>query len=250
MADRDNILSKLEALMKRTRENGASEAEVEAAMAVARRLMDEHNIQMEELLAKQKMDGSPSSIEIKEEQARVSAKMDRFEKYLMHTASYICDVKWYYKTVRRFDPEDQKVKKQIQLIFYGMGHDVFAAKLLFLELLVVVRAMARVKVGKQWTQRHYYYCDGFCAGLMSKAQALKAKSNRAAVSSTSLILVKDHAIAKYGEEVLCLHTGKSRPMDSSRYFSKEYSEGYQDGNEYDINPKRERKIENPTKRLT
>jgi hypothetical protein len=243
MADRDSILSKLEALMKRTRENGASEAEVESAMAVARKLMDQHNIAMEEILLKEQQGGA-QTIDVVEQDVRTSAKKDRFEHYLMHAASDICDVKWYWKTFKLGGG-----RKQITLVFYGMKHDVLAAKLLFLELLVTVRAMARVKVGKGWTQRHYYYCDGFTAGLMQKAAQLKAQSQQAATSSTALILCKDQAIAKYADEVLKAKTAKTRGIDKSRLSSEEFQEGYRDGCDYDLNPKREKQVEQRTKNL-
>lgn len=242
MADRDSILTKLEALMKRTRENGASEAEVESAMAVARKLMDANNIEMEELLFRQTSNGA-ASIEIKEEEARTASKLDRFERYLMSTAAAVCDVKWYYSKSRVWDPEKRKQKSQVRLVFYGMPQDVLAARLLFLELIVIVRAMARTKVGKSWSQRHYYYCDGFCAGLLCKADQLKEQSNSAATSSTSLILRKDLALAKYGTEVLCVRQATSRPMGKERSRSTEYNEGWCDGHDYDLNPKNKRNLE-------
>lgn len=248
MADRDSILTKLEALMKRTRENGASEVEVEAAMNVARKLMDEHNIAMEEVLLQQKQSASPSSIEIKEEKVRSVSTVRRFEQSLMHVVCCVCDTKWYHKQV--YVPG--KRTPETMMVFYGMGHDVLASKLLFLELLVTVRAMAIVKVGggsgKNQMKRNIY-CDGFCSALYHKARTLKNQSNKAAASSTSLILVKDVALIKYGQEVLNLRTGKSRPRDQKHLSSEEFNAGYRDGDSYDLNPKREKQVAHQPKKL-
>lgn len=166
-------------------------------------------------------------------------------KFLLGTAAAICDVKYYWRT--HYDPE--KKTPEAVFVFYGMGHDVLTAKLLFLELLVTVRAMARIKIGKSWTQRHYYYCDGFCAGLMAKANALKTKANQAAASSTSLILVKDHAITKYSEEVLKCRTVAARNISRDKLCSEEFNTGYRDGNSYDLNPKREKQVIHQLKKL-
>jgi len=241
MSNRDSILSKLEALMKRTRDNGASEAEVEAAMKIARRLMDEHNIAMEEVLTKQASAG-PATIEIKEEEARTASKMDRFEQYLMSTAADVCDVRWYYQKSHKWDEATQKRKTQVKLVFFGMAQDVLAARFLFLELLVVVRSMARAKVGTPWGQRHYYYCDGFCSGLANQANKLKKQSQDEATSGTGLILLKDNALVEYETNVLKAKPGKHKAIAKSRLHSTEFQTGWSDGYQYELNPKRETPI--------
>jgi len=249
MADRDSILTKLEALMKRTRENGASEAEVESAMAVARKLMDEHNVAMEEVLGRQ-VAGGQATIEVTEEEVRSTTTVRIFERYLMDVVCGICDVKWFQRVDRQ---KFGKTTKLTHYFFYGMKQDVFAAKLLFLELLITVRVMAVAKIGSgggKLQMRRNTYCDGFCAGLSCKASQLKEQSRRdTPTTGTSLVLRKDVAIQRYAEDVLHLQEVAVRPIQKERLMSHEFNMGWRDGAEYELNPQNKPHVTQKTNHL-
>jgi len=246
MADRDSILTKLEALMKRTRENGASEAEVESAMAVARKLMDEHNVAMEEVLLRQSR-GKAFTVEIKEETARSTTMPRPFEQLLLHLVSEICGVRWYYRP----DPKTpDRTTRLTHYVFYGMEQDILVAKLLFLELLVVIRAMASVKVGSGGgglQARRRAYCEGFSRGLFFKVKK-QGQEAKPTTPGTSLVLCKEEALDRYSTDILNIKQVKSK-VQKKQNNPSDYNVGWMDGAEYELNPQNKPHVTQKTNHL-
>ena len=78
------VIDRIEQLLKRTTENGATQAEAEQAVAYAQKLMDKHNLELADVVAsgeeKLGMD------DVSEVDAQFKAKFESFEKSLIHTA--------------------------------------------------------------------------------------------------------------------------------------------------------------------
>src|SRR5215471_17210395 len=62
--DREALLDRIQALLSKTVERGATEAEAQAALAAAQRLMDAHNIELAQVL-----DHDPDAVEFGQEVA-------------------------------------------------------------------------------------------------------------------------------------------------------------------------------------
>ena len=251
--DREKILSRLESLMKRTRENGASEAEVEAAMRVARKLMDENNIEMEELLEKQKR--TLNTTDVVDHEVRSHCKKERHEDALMWAVCYATDTRWYYTQKWVLDEKKGKHVKQFVRHIVGLEQDVTAARVLFLELLLTMRTMARVKLGTKWTQQHFWYCNGFAEALCTKCRDMQdaskkeAETRTASNPGTGIILVKNEIIQAKLEELGIVKKKPSRVGGRGEFSSDAYNTGRRDGYAQNVSPDRHSKVDSRSKNL-
>ena len=237
-----NVEEQIRSLLKKAQdgESGSSQAEVEQALAYAQKLMEKHNLEMADLLEAEKR--TLGDNDMGEETAQMKAKLEVFEKRLAWVVSDLCNVRWYYgeKTILNEDiPLGQRGRwqKKTRLVFYGVRADVAAARVLYLELVVVTRVMARHALGKKWTQKHWHYCRGFAAALREKARELKeaaeAKREKEQEKNpgTALMVLKDQLIEQYAKNKLNLATARSRGHEKT---SAEFMAGVADGREYDL----------------
>lgn len=232
MSTREQIIDRIEKIMRKTRENGCTEAEVEAAARMARKLMDEHNVELAEVLAKEER--SLGAEDIVEEVARKTNTGVNHEVTLINVVSDLCDVKGYMRHYDRLD------SRKIEVVFVGLPVDIAAAKMLYLELVIACRALARGNVGPGWSKKHYWYCHGFVLGLAQKIRddKLRAKSKNA---GTALVVVKDQLITEHMAKKHLI-TRKARSLDGERANSREFRQGVRDGREYDARADRSQKI--------
>lgn len=242
---RDELIDKIEKLMRRTREgSGCSEAEIEQSLAFARKLMDKHNIEMSEVLA---AEGKQVELDqVCEECVRTHSKTDRHEVSILHTVQNICDVKAYFQKDSIL--KNGKFQTQYKFMVVGFPNDVLAAKMLYSELLIASLAMTRQRLGKGWSLKHKYYCNGFCAGLAVKSVQLKNAPKETTTSTcTAMILRKDVLIKQHMDEL------KTKPRKAGRApkagDSGEYYAGREHGMQYDLHGDRHTKLERPQKRI-
>jgi Protein of unknown function (DUF2786) len=232
MDEREKIVDRIEKLMRRTRENGASESEVETAMKLVQKLMDEHNVEMAEVMAKKGQQLNAS--DIIEESIRTRCKIFKHEEYLFMVCCEICEVKGYYRD--KFNEKKRKYDKEF--VAYGVGSDVRAAHILMVELLITVMALCRAKMGPGWNGPQQRYCDGFGYGLLMKV--LKEKQDRQPITTsncTTMIVRKKELIRQHGEK-LNLRQRRNRGEKLSRYADSDFQRGMNDGREYEVNADR------------
>lgn len=244
---RADIIDKLEKLMRRTKENGCSEAEIEQAIAFARRLMDKHNIEMSEVLSASNKELNIN--EITEECVRTHSKTDRHEISILHTVCNVCDVKAYFIKDRILN-KNMKFKDQYKFMVFGFPNDVLAAKILYSELLIASLAMTRHRLGTGWSLQHKYYCNGFCAGLYQKSKDLKQNAGQGSTNQsacTALIRIKDQLIRQY-EDGLNAKTRRSGRAPKAGE-NGEYYQGLNDGKSYEYGVDRHSKLPQEQKRL-
>lgn len=221
----NDIIDRIEKLLRRTTENGATTAEAEQALAYAQKLMDKHNIELAEVMS-HNQDAAPKFDDVGEEPVQFKAKFETFEKSVAHTVCTMCDLKFYYRNHRY-------PKKRIEVVFYGLQRDIDIGKMLYAELTLMSRVMARHHLGKKWTQSHWHYCNGFAYGLQIKADEWKAERDRQRSTNTNaLIVLKDELIAQYQEKNLKLRTARSSARQNTH--TDEFQQGVRDGKDYDL----------------
>lgn len=232
----ERIVTQIKSLLKKASDGDSksSAAEVEQALAFAQKLMDKHNLEMADLVASG--DEHLSDKDMGEDPVQFKAKLETFEKSLLHCVCDMTDTKWYYCKKPILDAKKNKWTRKIKVAIYGLAKDVAIARSLYAELVLVTRIMARHHMGKKWTQKHWHYMNGFADGLhdqsvMAKYKREQERRENAQSNSTALIVVKDALIEKY-EEKLGLVKGRSRGRRNAP--SEEFSRGHRDGSEYDL----------------
>ena len=244
-----SIEDKIRDLLRRTTENGATESEAEQAIGYAQKLMERHNIELAQVLKEEQRELDLD--DITDEVVQSKSTMEVFERDIATCVCSICGVKWYYQkkwvpnvkyeklldkyyekptSKRGKYPEAQVMKVNIH--FYGLAQDVAAARILYCDLVVITRALARHSVGKRWTQRHWHYCRGFAEGLRLKAWELAAEARQVRSSDcTVLITTKNNLVQRFAEERLRLRSGRA----SKRKLNSElFAKGVADGKQYDL----------------
>lgn len=227
---RESIIDKIRNLMKRTSEKGCSEAEVEAAMKIARNMMDKHQVEMADLMEAQKREYTLD--DIVEQVVRTHCKIDKWERSMAQCVCMMTDTKCYTTEVPVLG-KNGKWTKQFRMTYYGERQDVDAAHALYVELLIVFKAMARHRLGAKWTQAHYHYMEGFGRGMLSifMQQRQEAQANHSS-TSTGMILHKSTLIKTYAETKLKLTTRIARPVSKKGDNSDAYQAGVNDGRAY------------------
>lgn len=246
-ATRDKIIDRIQKLLRRTEGSAnASEAEVEAALEVAQKLMQKYEIEMAELMVKEGKTGYTVDDVVDQTTGGFHSRgtVYRFERLVESICNVICGTKSYMKRGQVAKTIGGKAKwgKNDQIHFYGIGSDVGAAVALWLEIMVVSHALARQHLGKgKWTAQHWYYCDGFGIALWRKAEALaKASKPQTTSACTAIITTKSTAIATYSEGLGLKTTrganyGRGQATDA-------YDKGQQDAANFDLEMKNKAKV--------
>ena len=228
----NKVISKIEKLLRRTRENGASEAEVETALKLANKLMEEHNIEMADVYASGQK--SMNTSDIIEEVARESWNVVPFEKMLVCAVAKFCEVQALYRDCGRWDHEKQKYIQRKATVFIGLATDVFAARCLLAELRLIIRASATRTLGK-WKQSHWQYCTGFADALYwNVCDIVEAREKERAkhTNTTALTIQKSTLVKTYMDAE---HSNiKTSKIGKRKRHSAEYYKGRKDGEEYEI----------------
>jgi hypothetical protein len=238
MKTRNEIIDKIEKIMRRTQEGaGASEAEVENALGLARKLMDQHNIDMAEIIAA----GEKTLDEKDILDVQLDITFGPTEERITHVAAQICDCKVYKVTggyfVNKTGPNAGLSTRKSKLHIYGINQDVTAARVLVMELYIAVKVLGKQRTGRASGKEFWHYCEGFTLGLLHKANTMRQRSEDEAVlrgsNSTALILRKDKVINDYEVAVLHLKPAKPRKL-GAKVLSDAYQAGMRDGKNYDL----------------
>lgn len=233
----EQAVDRLRKLLARAKDNASSEQEVNAAMKVARKIMDEYNLSESDAI--QADHASQRSDDIMEAEAvSRSVGLDKLEKELAWVCADLLDVRWYRETrwvrskTKFYSHGGPKLVKRESLVFYGYSRDVAIAQFLLPELFATIKAMSRYRLGSGWNKRHWDYCRGFVWQMRVRAAELRRQKPEA-TTSTSLVVLKDANVQRWAEENLHLKNGrKGRGMkiNDQALFEK----GKADGNEISL----------------
>lgn len=204
--------------------SGATEAEVETALRLAKKIMEANDLEEHEVLSHADAAGDRARQtaydSIVDEKPIKRSTIHQFDRDTACCASLIAGCSYYIAVGRG-------------IRFYGLPVDVAVASALYRELINTMQTMAKVRYGETWCRNpHHHYCDGFALTLRRRAQEMHAAKSEN-VTSTAIVLCKDALLKRYGNEKLGLITGRPRKAYSSAK-NNSFFTGMTDGKSVDI----------------
>lgn len=220
----EGILNRIRKCLKLAdKTRGATEAEAETAMAMARKLMDEHNLSMSDVEVKQEMDSGVQEVKAHE---KAKAYVPAWEKKMARVVDMLFNTRHYYNNER----SGGWTGKAVTIVFMGVGQDPHVAKESFLILGGIVRKMGTKKDFSG--SDHRDYCLGVVDELLNRAFKIReaSQSEIKASDCRDLMVVKDQLIKTYMGGI---GLTKSRVAQAGRY-SQHYEQGRADGKKVNL----------------
>lgn len=180
-----------------------STAEAETALAMAQKLMAEHNIAMTEV----QFNSETQTLKGNVEEFSFGLVNSKWRQTLPHVVNILCNTKHYW--------HDRKT-----LMYVGLKDDIEMAVLIYKEL---ITAILRIRRGAMFESRSSF-CYGMVMNLYHRAQAMHKAETRP-TNTNALMVVKDVAIKNF----LAAKGLVSRRGNSRRVSSGDYDRGYQAG---------------------
>lgn len=162
MTERERILERIKKLMNFNGGN-ASQGEVENALRMAKRLMNDLNVSEDEL------NGTPKTsedLELVDLFSRLG-KLERMDLWVFGVLSEIFDA--FSFTSIRATYEQGRVKKRSYACVAGYKTDIRLTQQMINEVRIWMRAEARKRYGSKWGVSHTSFCEGFASGLHGAA---------------------------------------------------------------------------------
>lgn len=237
LLDTEAVLRRIASLMAKTRDAGATPEETNSAMRVAKKLMDQYNVQEHQVLA------------AKDARADVAAKaaydsiteivvyqrkgMNQWDKQLCRVVNAVCGTKTYFTQKWGKDGRGKDAFLDTMMM-YGFPVDLEVSKALFHELLATMRAMLRVRYGKDALRYEASYCLGFVTDAIYKAQNMKIASAEYQVdeNTTAIVLQKDKIVERWAADKLSL--GPARGRATKVRNAAAYDAGRRDGSNLEL----------------
>lgn len=203
--------------------NGATEAEAAAALAAARKLMDEHNLSMSDVEVKKEVEAGVRSVDSTE---KPKAYTPRWEKVMAQVVDYLFNTSHYYRSTYH----EGWTGRATIIVFIGVGTDPDVAKESYKILCDIVRRMGSSKGLAGSDLRDY--CLGVTETLRSRAWLIKQESDHSQAMSScrDLVVVKGQLIENFKKDL-----GLAKGRSWSGRYSQHYDQGRKDGNKVDLN---------------
>lgn len=205
-----NILQKIENLLSKTTENGASEAEAQAAMLKAQELMAKHNISVGTI---------QNQTEDHKEVIREFVKGGQNCQWMRQLGRVISD---NFRC-------DMLIATGYGICFVGLKEDAQLCSRIF-SFAVQVLDKNMKKLRKQYRKQGLStegisgdYASGFIIGLRDKFKEQVERNN------WGLILVKDNAVTEYTESIKSGKTAKAGRSLGHSGNQALWAKGYKDG---------------------
>lgn len=210
----EKLIEKIQKLMRKTVDNGATEAEAETSLLIAQQLMAKHGIEMVEVEEKSK------ATEEDEKVVHDGTDYKRFSWWERVLASVIADNFRCY-TYRNL------INRQSKIVFFGQAKDVEVCKEIFSVYVSITENLAKRYVSSYPAGHRNAikntYIDGFIDGLKEKLKK-QVDNNK----EMALVLVKPEAVVK-------AYTDLSRGFTQAKPFNytasrnaEHYHNGYSD----------------------
>jgi hypothetical protein len=184
--ERDNVLNKIRHLLNKTTANGASEAEAQTAMAMAQRLLDEHNLSMAEVAGPVGTDGDGY-------QSSVAWESDTLHSQYAFVMVVVDRAFAVRSIVRRYKSGSRTTA--VKIVVFGDPVNVEAATWALKYLAGTFRSLwdrYRARTGARTDLMVGYY-GGLQVGLLQRLDA-ERQSHLAELpggSANALVLVRD-----------------------------------------------------------
>ena len=200
--DIQRVRETIQKMLRLAEDPAAQQGEIDNAMRFVNKLMAEHQLTQEDIELG-KTDEKVLDLEKKEmgRQFAMFGSNKRCE-WEFSAASFACHVvggvKYYIGPEQIWrDPATGAVKLKYNgkpntkptAAFYGIAEDVELARQVFLELIMTISALAKLKWGGIYRGPGREYCEGFMEGMWSNYYADMAKQKQLAKTSSSTALV-------------------------------------------------------------
>ena len=220
--ERENIVNRIRKILAKVKHEGGAtetpEAEIEASLKMARKLMDKFNIAEAEIdTSNDKRDAFYESIKSEEIYSRAGT-IDVFDLRLAYVLDNLLDIGHYTSRAYR------EGKQRQVLHFYGPPKPVAIGRALYMELLATMRAMVRLKYGKGWSRDHDHYCAGFAERLVQRSMEFKKESQTEA-GTTAIVLCKERLLNQWANNFGLV---PSRARGLRNVNGSVYADGYSD----------------------
>lgn len=218
----EKLLKRLNQILKRTTDNGATEAEAKQALEYAEKLMREHDIEMSEV------EGYAESLTtdaVQDFMARSVVSPALFEKILACAVAKLFNCGCYVRKNYSKNPRSPKT----EMHFVGFQLDTQAAGATYCELIVAARAFARAYFGSGWRSEHNNFCKGFAFGIIDKIDDIvrerESEQEVETSNSTALIVRKNELVQNKLVELGIVKPKKSRAVGAGAGFTEGRFEG-------------------------
>lgn|SRR3990167_3905755 len=255
---KEKIVGRIKALLSKTGDNGASDAESQTAMNIAASLMEKHHLTEEDLAHEPADDYSKvDQANFNEQRSFVGSVSFAWENYLASFVSEFVGCPSYYDKVKRPVRKNGFVQFKndeplygASMVFYGIPEDAAIACEIYDELRMLIASMAVGRFGKVYRGDGAAYSEGFVSGLRTKLKESKNLEMQTATTSTSMILIHRRAdLVKYKEKKATEWLEKTKGWKLSKGYCagsgasrRARGEGYVDGQNTDVTATRRRKI--------
>lgn len=203
--------------------SGATTDEASTAMAMARKLMDEHNIQLSDVEVKKELNEGVREVNATDKPKAYTA---RWEKVMASVCDNLFGTRHYYNN----QWHSGWTGKSTTIVFMGVGQDPEVAKESYNILCAIIRKMgsSRGLAGSDLRD----YCLGIATTLNNRAWDIKKASEQQPEMSScrDLVVTKDAMIAAHENSI-----GLRKARAWSGRYSQHYEQGRQDGKKIDLN---------------
>lgn len=245
MSNLDKVRAKIEALLKKTEANGATEFEASMAMEKAEQLMSEHGITLEDL-----NHGVKQSDFIRRKFSD-GKKLSILDQYVASAIGRYTDTKVWnnlefagYKQGRTTTGK-RRMNTTSSLMFYGFAVDVELAEYIYKvcdSAMETEWKMFSVKlpVGARKAARNSFMI-GMAVRLRTRLDELKKQNMQKADSRNQLVVLKRDLVERAAKEELNLNVAKRQANTGTKSFSHNaFMAGQDAGNRVRFN----REVEN------
>ena len=266
MKNEAEIKDRIRKLLAVTKDNAATEGEIDNALRFAKAMMDRHHLDESDL------------IEEPEDQWRAIEAADRDRVFTSiggcvhvwesHLATFCAEFVGGVGVYR--DPDKSRIArsprgtvilndqeepyKAVRFCFYGIAEDALMAAELFHELWLTIRSMARLRWGTCYTKDGGYYAQGFVTGLHGKlktGQAEQKKIAEATCDSRAMILIarrtdlverKKTSATEWLAKTTGIKLRRGGSASGANGSHRAWQEGFDDGHRTDVEATRRPKL--------
>jgi hypothetical protein len=246
--DRARVIDRVRKLMA-FNDQTATEAEVENAMSLAARLMEQHAIDRADVEdAAAGSGGGASGTTRTRGESALARNLARWEGALAAAVEQaVPGVSHYVDADETQDPFGSSTQRQTFIVWYGPDQAVHVATLLFDETRLIIATLAGRLYGGCYRGRGRSYAEGFAGALYRRI--LRDRQASADAERVSAIVLRDEAANRewLAEEhdVELFRRPRSR---GGRHFADAYDHGRRDGEEHEFTPIRPR-VDEDSRRL-
>jgi len=224
----DGILRKLQALERMANaEGGATENEIEQALAHIRRIRDEYDISEAEAFR------TPETVSIIEEESREWNRLIPWMEMLAWVPAELCDCRWFIRNKFKGYTARGRPKYYKAIIFVGTPRDAATASGLYQFLYSTVRIMGTMRFGGgNWNVSHTSYAEGIISTLRERVRFLRQNADNVTPGIGAIVLVKDRAVDDY----MCgLGLKRGKALKRRSFDHSANAAGRVDGKKVDLN---------------